>query len=117
EREEGQSLYEDVQGGRNWDQLTPEEKAGYADLENRMKENGQLDEARKQASEGEMQRRDEARADTDAALDDAGGDLQRKPATDGAAKPSGETNKDELGIAAKALELALRMPDVPFEQI
>jgi YD repeat-containing protein len=117
EREEGQSLYEDVQGGRNWDQLTPEEQAGYADLENRMKENGQLDEARRSALEGDMRRRDEARADTDAALDEAGGDLQRKPATDGAKKPEGGFTMDELGIAAKALELALRMPDVPFEQI
>ncbi len=118
EREEGQSLYEDVQGGRDWDKLTPEEKAAYAAQEDKLRESGQLDELRRNAADGEMQRRDDARSATDSALQDAGADLKRKPATDGAAPPADKPiDKQKLGVAAKAIELALRMPDIPFEQL
>lgn len=118
ERALGQSLYEDVEGGRNWNDLTPEEKKSYADNETKMKEGGTLDSARTRAADGQMKNRDSARASGDKALSDAASDLKREPVADGAAKPPKRTvDKAKLGTAAKALELALRMSDVPFESI
>ena len=116
-RDPGQSLYEDVEGGRNWDDLRAEEKAGYADAEGKLEDNDQLDDLRDRAAEAEMQRRDEAREEADNSLADAREDLDRKPATEGATSPPPSVDKKKLGDAAKALELALRMSDVPFEQI
>ena len=116
-RDPGQSLYEDVQGGTNWDDLSPEEKKSYAGAEGGMQENGSFDDARLRALEGEMNGRDDARVQTDEALADAGEDLKREPATNGATSPAAPTDAAEFGTAAKALELALRMSDIPFEQI
>ncbi|MCA8910405.1 MAG: hypothetical protein KDB82_01775 [Planctomycetes bacterium] len=117
ERDPGQSLYEDVEGGRNWDDLTPEEKAEYAANENGMKENGSFEDVRNRANDADLQRRDEARNEADNQLQQAQDDLKREPATNGATPPSNTVDKKKLGEAAKALELALRMSDIPFEQI
>ncbi|MEE9312758.1 MAG: hypothetical protein V3V10_10160, partial [Planctomycetota bacterium] len=116
-RDAGQSLYEDVQGGRGWKELSDEDRSRYADTESKLKNNGQFEEIRKNAGDAEIKARDEARAKTDEALSTVEADLKKKPISLTAKRRKQAENRDKFGKAAKALELALRMPDIPFEQI
>jgi hypothetical protein len=117
ERDPGRTVYEDMEGGRDWDSLTEEEKKRYADREAVLKENGGLDEARLRAEEAAMRERDAARSETDMAAMEAANDLARKPAASGAEKKEKPVDIDKLSAGAKAIELALRMPGATLELI
>ncbi|UCF85740.1 MAG: hypothetical protein JSV50_08940, partial [Desulfobacteraceae bacterium] len=120
EREPGQAAYEDLTGGRNWDNLTEEEKNRYAEMEKKLEGTDVLETARENATANDMISRDAERDETDRELTNADDVLSRKPAADKVPAPNRlmtDEESREASLALKGLEWVLSLPDAKLKSI
>ncbi len=114
-RAPGESLYSDMQGGKDWSGLTDEERKSFADREAAMKDKGMLDEARRDAANADLRRA--ASPDLDADKTAADTDLARKPATDAAKRLDDPENIAAAGTALKVFDWLLSLPETRLRMI
>lgn len=117
EREPGESLYEDYEGGKDWDSLTEAEKEKYAKAEKDRFPMGIGDEIYRRKADNDFDAGNEASADLDAAKDAAEDDLKRDPASKGAEDLLSKEGLEGASKLLSILDWALNLPDVPLDLI
>ncbi len=117
EREPGQGLYEDYEGGKDWDSLSESEKAKYAKAEKDRFPMGIGDEIYRRKADNDLGAGADASADLDAAKDAAEKDLKCDPADKGAEELLSKEGLEGASKLLSILDWALNLPDVPLDLI
>jgi len=119
--EPGQTLYEQVEGGADWDALPDSEKAEYAEREAKLREAGILDQMLNNASAHDRRRQDADGAAMDGVLTDANRVLARQPAADRVPKENQRLLDDgerrEADLALQGVQWVLDLPDTSVQAI
>jgi len=116
ERAPGEGLYEDIEGGTEWDKLTEEERKAYADRESKLRD-GALDDARRNQADSDLDSARDAAADMSGDGAEAKSDLDRKPAAEDAKPRDNEKDLEKAGTFMKVLDWILSLPDTKFRMI